>query len=73
MTVLEMLKINQTNGNQDGNITLYLFGTFNPALHFLVQKLQKKKEKNNELELCDHFTLFMKCLEKIATINLVRV
>ena len=45
MTVLEMLKMNQTNGNQDGNITLYLFGTFDPVLHFLVQKLQKKKRK----------------------------
>ena len=68
-----MLKMNQTNGNQDGNISLYLFGTFDPALHFLVQKLQKK-EKNNELELCDlYFTLFMKRLEKIKTINLVRV
>ena len=74
MTVLEMLKMNQTNGNQDGNITLYLFGTFDPVLHFLVQKLQEKKEKNNKLELCDlYFTLFMKCLEKITTINLVRV
>ena len=74
MTVLEMLKMNQTNGNQDGNISLYLFGTFDPALHFLVKKLQKKKEKNNELELCDlYFTLFMKRLEKITTINLVRV
>ena len=71
-----MLKMNQTNGNQDGNISLYLFGTFDPALHFLVPKLQKKKkkEKNNELELCDlSFTLFMKRLEKITTINLVRV
>ena len=75
MTVLEMLKMNQTNGNQDGNISLYLFGAFDPALHFLVQKSQQqKKEKNNELELCDlYFTLFMKRLEKITTINLVRV
>ena len=40
-----MLKMNQTNGHQDGNITLYLFGTFDPVLHFLVQKLQKKKKR----------------------------
>ena len=47
MTVLEMLKMNHTNGNQDGNITLYSFGTFDPALHFLVQKLKKKRKTMN--------------------------
>ena len=75
MTVLEMLKMNQTNGNQDGNISLYLFGTFDPALHFLVPKLQKKKKKRKTMNsnCVISFTLFMKRLEKITTINLVRV
>ena len=55
MTVLEMLKMNQTNGNQDGNITLYLFGTFDPVLHFLVQKLPKKKGEKLFFFFCFFF------------------